>query len=89
MGHYKIILEFIRREVFSLPEIIINIAQLSLITASSLDRWHKASQVMLEKGKGRFVENLHIIQLCEADLNLVVHRIWGNRLIRHALRHSA
>jgi hypothetical protein len=28
---------------------------------------------MLEKGKGKHIENLHIIQLCEADLNFVLH----------------
>jgi hypothetical protein len=39
---------------------------------------------MLEKGKGRFIDNLRIIQLCEADLNFVLHCIWGHHLIRHA-----
>jgi hypothetical protein len=29
-----------------------------------------ASHVMLEKGKGKFIENLRIIQLVEADLTL-------------------
>jgi hypothetical protein len=33
------------------------------VTGSSLSRWKTACQVMLEKGKGRFIENLHIIQL--------------------------
>jgi len=28
---------------------------------------------MLMKGKGLFVENLRIIQLCEADLNFGLH----------------
>jgi hypothetical protein len=44
---------------------------------------------MIEKGKGRHVENLRIIQLCEADLNFVLHMIWGHRLIRHAMKHNA
>jgi hypothetical protein len=44
---------------------------------------------MLVKGKGRFVENLRNIQLCEADLNFVLHTIWGHRLICHATHHSA
>jgi hypothetical protein len=48
-----------------------------------------ASQVMLEKGKGRYIENLRIIQLCEADLNFVLHVLWGNRLIRRACKHKA
>jgi hypothetical protein len=29
-----------------------------------------ASHVMLEKGKGKFIKNLRIIQLVEADLTL-------------------
>ena len=44
---------------------------------------------MLEKGKGRFIENLRIIQLVEADLNFVLHVFWGKRLPRHALYHHA
>jgi len=83
MGHYKIVLECIRHQSFSLPELIIHIAQISLITASPLDRWYHASQVMLEKGKGQFVEHLRIIQLCEAYFNFVLHTIWGvlNKLL--------
>ena len=89
MGHYKSMLKCIRRENTILPEIIINIAYIALITATPLHQWAKASQVMLEKGKGRFVENLRIIQLVEADLNFVLHTIWGHRLSRHAMKHSA
>lgn len=44
---------------------------------------------MFEKGKGHYVENLRIIQLCEADLNFVLHVIWGHRLIRHATTRKA
>jgi hypothetical protein len=43
--------------------------------------------VLIEKGKGRYVEDLRIIQLWEADLNFVLHAIWGHRLIQHALQH--
>jgi hypothetical protein len=43
---------------------------------------------MLEKGKGRFVENLRIIQLCEADLNFALNIIWGYRLVRSAQKHK-
>jgi len=43
---------------------------------------------MLKKGKGHFVKNLQIIQLCEADLNFV-HTIWGYWLIHHASQHQA
>jgi hypothetical protein len=44
---------------------------------------------MIEQGKGRFVENLRIIQLSEADLNFVLHIIWGHCLIRHAISRGA
>jgi len=84
MGHYKVVLECIQRQNFDLPNLFIDIAQISLISATPLQRWSKAFQVMLEKGKGLFVENLQIIQLCEADLNFVLHNIWGHWLIRHA-----
>jgi hypothetical protein len=80
-GHYKTLLECIRRGNPLLPQLIIDIAYISLSTASPLQRWQTASQVMLEKGKGRYIENLRIIQLCKADLNFVLHVIWGNRLI--------
>lgn len=45
--------------------------------------------MMIEKGKGKFVEHRQIIQLCEADLNFVLHVIWGHHLIRHATLHKA
>lgn len=67
-GHYRTMLEG-QQKNDTLPNLILNIAYLSLSTASPLKRWHNASQVILEKGKGRFIENLRIIQLCEADLN--------------------
>jgi hypothetical protein len=44
--------------------------------------------VMIEKGKGRFIENLCIIQLCEVDLNFVLHTTWGKHLICHALNNG-
>jgi hypothetical protein len=44
---------------------------------------------MIEKGKGHHIENLRIIQLCEADLNFTLNIIWGNRLIRHATNEHA
>jgi hypothetical protein len=62
---------------------------MSLITATPLQRWQHASQVKIDKGKGRYVENLRIIQLCEADLNFVLHTIWGHRLIRHEMSQNA
>jgi hypothetical protein len=57
------------------------------MTSTPLDRWQQASQIILEKGKGKHIENLHIIQLCEANSNIILHVIWGKRLMRHALKH--
>ncbi len=59
------------------------------MTSSPLERWQHSSQIMIEKGKGNYIENLWIIQLCEADLNFVPHIIWGNRMIHTALKHKA
>jgi len=44
---------------------------------------------MIDEGKGKHVDNLRIIQLCEADLNFILHTIWGHRLIRHSCQHFA
>lgn len=82
-------LECIHRDNPLLPEIIISIAYLSLATETPLHRWQVASQIMIEKGKGRYVEDLRIIQLCKADQNFILHIIWGHRLIRHALHHKS
>jgi len=82
-------LECFQQNNLSLRSLIVTIARISLSTASPLHRWQTVSQVMLEKGKGRFIENLRIIQLCEADLNFVLHVIWGHQLICHAKKHRA
>ena len=44
---------------------------------------------MLEKGKGQFIKNLRIVQLCEADLNFVLNVLWGNRMTFMALKYKA
>jgi len=53
-----------------------------------ITRWQTASQLVLEKGKGRFIKNLRIIQLCKAELNFILNTIWGRQLICHATRNS-
>lgn len=88
-GHYKTLLECIPWGTLLLPQLIIDIAYIYLSTASPLQRWQTASQVVLEKGKGRYIEHLRIIQLCEEGLNFVLHVIWGSRLIHHACDHNA
>jgi hypothetical protein len=59
---------------------LVTIINLSLITSSPLKWLQHCARTMLEKGKGNFIENLRFIQLCEADLNFVLHILWGNRL---------
>lgn len=44
---------------------------------------------MIDKGKGQFVNNPRINQLVEVDLNIVLHVVWGHRLIRQAKKFSA
>jgi hypothetical protein len=66
MGHYKTMLECIRQDIPLLPDMIVSIAYISLITETPLYCWQTASQVMIERGKGRYVEDLRIIQLCKA-----------------------
>ena len=51
----------------------------------TLDRWLHALQVMLEKIKGQpRLDKLRVIQLMEADLNMMLHIIFGCRLIHRA-----
>jgi len=85
MGHYKTMVEAIRCDDLTIPTTILAIAHTSLLTSSPLKRWQFASQVILEEGKGRFIEHLGIVQLCEADLNFVLHVIWGKHLMHHAI----
>lgn len=86
MGHYKTMIECIRNQKHtSIPEIVLLIAHMSLVTSTPLHRWEGALQIMLEKGKGRNIGNLRIIQLVEANLNFTLHIIWGKRLMCHAL----
>lgn len=63
------------------------LAETSLRMWRPLDRWLQCTQVVLEKGKGDYIENLRIIQLLEADLNFVLRLIRGRRLNRAAHGH--
>jgi hypothetical protein len=60
MGHYKAMLECIRRDTTLIPDVIITMAYISLISETPLRRWQMTSQVMIKKGKGRYIENLRI-----------------------------
>jgi hypothetical protein len=78
MGHYKTLIEGIRRGEPAIAQTLVDIAHIALITTSPLDCWKTTFQVMIDKGKGQFVTNLRIIQLVEVDLNIVLHVVWGH-----------
>jgi hypothetical protein len=65
------------------------VINISIHTSTPLTRWKQSAQKMIEKGKGNYIENLRIIQLCKADLNFILNILWGNRMIRSALKHNA
>lgn len=51
----------------------------------TLDQWLNALQVMLEKSKGNpRPDKLRVIQLIEADLNMMLRIIFGRRLVHSA-----
>jgi hypothetical protein len=87
MGHYKVIAEMANYDE-TVANILTTVINISIITSRPLARWQRSIQVMLEKGKGRHVEHLRIIQLCEADLNFVLNIIWGYYLIRSAQKEN-
>lgn len=89
MGHYKVIAEMAMQGDETIAQIIVNIINISIMTSRPLHRWLRSSQIMIEKGKGKFIEHLRIIQLCEADLNFTLNVIWGKRLTRNAMAHNA
>jgi hypothetical protein len=89
MAHYKILAERPDFECHEIVHIIILLINTSILTSCPLQRWLHSSQVMIEKGKGHHIENLRIIQLCEADPNFNLNIICGKKLIWHATDHKA
>jgi hypothetical protein len=88
MGHYKVIAAMASSGNTLIAEILVMIINIAIITSRPLRRWKRSAQVMIEKGKGKYIEHLRIIQLCEADLNFMLNIIWGHRLTRHAVQHN-
>jgi hypothetical protein len=83
MGNYKVIAEMAKTNE-TVAEILIMMINILIMTDRPLKQWKKIIQVMLEKGKDWYIENLRIIQLCKADLNFILNIIWGYRLICNA-----
>ena len=63
MGHYKVIADIASCGKTIVADIMVKIINIAIHTARPLTRWQRSAQVMIEKGKGRFIENLRIIQL--------------------------
>jgi hypothetical protein len=75
LGHYKVIAELAHSGHTDIAETIVNLINIAIIASRPLHRWKQSMKVMIEKGKGDYIENLCIIQLCEADLNFVLNEI--------------
>jgi hypothetical protein len=88
-GHYKVLAQMAEEGNTKIVETLLFIINISISTSSPIERWKQSIQIMLEKGKGIYIEHLRIIQLCEADLNFTLNILWGNRMIRSALKHKA
>lgn len=88
MGIYKVIAQLAKEGRTIIAQTIINIVNIALIASRPLKQWKQSAQVMIEKGKGIHMENLRIIQLCEADLIFALNIIWGYQVTHNALKHK-
>ncbi len=88
-GHYKSITIAAQQGNTISAETIVTLLNISITTATPLNLWQHCAQIMLDKGKGHYIEQLLIIQLCKADLNFVLHVLWSKRLIHNAQCHKA
>ncbi len=88
MGHFKMIAELAIAGQPEIAQTLVNIINISILTSQPLHRWQKSMQVMIEKGKGLYIENPRIIQLCKAELNFALNIIWGEQLIQMAMKEN-
>ena len=70
-----------------IAEMEATLANISYRTGFTPDRWKKAINVMLDKGKGFDVEKLRIVLLFEADLNAQL-KIMGRHMMANAEKHN-
>mmetsp|Transcript_5783 Transcript_5783/g.8516 ORF Transcript_5783/g.8516 Transcript_5783/m.8516 type:complete len:216 (+) Transcript_5783:520-1167(+) len=82
-GHMKVIA---RMEDSVVRDTILRVAATAVAVKRPLDRWLRCTQVMLDKGKDVYINNLRIIQLLEADLNFMLGSVWSKQLNRAAAR---
>ena len=78
--HYSHMKVIARMEDSTVRDTIVRVAATAVAAKQPLDRWLRCTQVMLDKGKGVYINNLRIIQLLEADLNFTLWFIWSKRL---------
>jgi hypothetical protein len=88
MGHCKVICQMAQKGQTQIAETLIHLINTSIHSSNPLNRLQQCSQIMLDKVKGNSIDKLRIIQLCKADLNFVLHVLWGKQLIHHAMKHN-
>jgi len=80
LGHYKAVLDNP-----AIMEFHATIANFALEFSLPPTRWCRALQIWLEKDPGEpKINRLRIIQLLEADFNMVLKIVWGRRMVWHA-----
>jgi hypothetical protein len=89
IGHYKSITIAAQMGNHTIVDTLVLLTIKAIEASTPLHQWQSCAQVVLEKGKENHIENLHIIQLCEADLNVALHILWGHQLIHNAKNHKA
>ena len=62
------------------PQIYCLIAIMAGHSCSLLPQWEMSIQIMLDIGKGHWIDKLWILQLVEADLNFALKLLWGSHL---------
>ena len=84
LGHYKALIQDP-----TLLKCFTQFMYVAVKTGTSVSRWARATNVMLEKDAGNpCIHRLRIIHLFEADFNLYMKMQWGKRLVRRASKHT-
>ncbi len=81
LGHYKVLTQLAQKGDTNVAHTLVMLINIAILTSTPLPQWHHSAQVM-EKGKGNYTENLHIIQLCKVDLAFALNALWGYQMIQ-------
>ncbi len=57
-GHYKVLAQMAEDGNTEIVETLLIIINIAVATSTPLQRWQHSSQIMIEKGKGKFIEYL-------------------------------